>query len=164
MKKTILIVMDGVGLAPDYSGNALSQAKKPNLDYLLSHYPTTSLHASGIHVGLPWWEEGNSEVGHLTMGAGKVLYQYLPLIINSIQDGSFFKNETLLKAVRTVKQNNSKLHLIGLVSSGAVHSYIDHLYALMELAQQNGVDNTYLHVITDGRDALQFEGKFLSQT
>lgn len=159
MKKTILIVMDGVGLAPDYNGNALSQAKKPNLDYLLSHYPTTSLHASGIHVGLPWWEEGNSEVGHLTIGAGKVLYQYLPLIINSIQDGSFFKNEALLKVVNAAKQNNSKLHLIGLVSSGAVHSYIDHLYALMELAQQNGVNNTYLHVITDGRDAPPFEGK-----
>lgn len=157
MKKVILIILDGWGVAPPSPGNAPSQANLPNLTYIEEHYPATTLHASGIHVGLPWWEVGNSEVGHLTLGSGKVVYQYLPRIIMAIRDGSFFKNPALLGATRYVKEKNSSLHLMGLVSSGAVHSYIDHLYALFDLCQREKVKNVFLHVFTDGRDTSQKE-------
>lgn len=157
-EKVLLIVMDGWGLAPKSQGNAPSQASTPNLDEISKYYPAAALHAAGISVGLPWWEEGNSEVGHLTMGCGQVIYQYLPRILMSIQEGSFFENEAFLKATDHVKENDSKLHLMGLVSSGAVHSYIDHLYALLKLAKQQKVDKVYLHLFTDGRDTPPKEG------
>lgn len=158
MKKVCLIILDGWGVAPPYSGNAPSQAKLSFLPYLERFYPHCLLHASGINVGLPWWEPGNSEVGHLTIGAGKVIYQYLPRIINAIRDGSFFEKEAFKGACEHVKKNNSKLHLIGLLSSGAVHSYIDHLYALLELAKKENVKKVFLHLFSDGRDAPPDEG------
>lgn len=162
MKKVILIVLDGWGISAPNAGNAPSQAKLPTIKTIENYYPATILHASGINVGLPWWEEGNSEVGHLTLGCGKVIYQYLPRIINAIQDGSFFENTAFLKTIDYVKKNNSRIHLMGLVSSGAVHSYIDHLYALLDLCKKEGVEKVYLHIFTDGRDTPKKEAaKFL---
>ena len=157
MKKVILVILDGWGLTPSSLGNAPSQANIPNIKNIESYYPATTLHASGINVGLPWWEEGNSEVGHLTLGCGQVIYQYLPRIINAIQDGSFFQNSAFLEAIKYVKENSSRIHLMGLISSGAVHSYIDHLYALLELCQREKVRDVYLHVFTDGRDTPKKE-------
>lgn len=153
MKKVILIILDGWGIASLNDGNAPAQANTPNLDYIEAYYPATTLHASGINVGLPWWEEGNSEVGHLTIGCGKVIYQYLPRISNEIQSGFFFQNPAFLAARDHIKKYNSRLHLMGLVSSGSVHSYIDHLYALLEFAQKEKIKKVYLHIFTDGRDA-----------
>jgi 2,3-bisphosphoglycerate-independent phosphoglycerate mutase len=154
MQKVILLILDGWGIAPFNDGNAPAQANIPNIRYIESHYPATTLHASGINVGLPWWEEGNSEVGHLTIGCGKVIYQYLPRISNEIQNGYFFQNSAFLAARDHIKRYNSRLHLMGLVSSGAIHSYIDHLYALLEFAKKERIKKVYLHVFTDGRDAL----------
>jgi len=162
-KPVVLIILDGFGIAPEGRGNAISLAKKPNFDFLQRNYPFTILQASGVAVGLPWGEAGNSEVGHLTIGSGRILYHHLPRIIFSIHDGSFFKNEAFLKAVNHVKQNNSSLHILGLTSSGSVHSYIDHLYAIFELIKRETVQRAFLHIITDGKDAPPKEGiKFLN--
>jgi len=158
MKRTILIILDGWGIAPPGPGNAPSQGRTPNLKNIESYYPSTTLHASGINVGLPWWEEGNSEVGHLTIGCGQTIYQYLPRIVSAIQNGSFFRSPAFLGAIDHVKNRGSRLHLIGLVSSGAIHSYIDHLYALLDLCKKENVKDVYIHVFTDGRDAPQKEG------
>ncbi len=167
--------MDGFGVSAENKGNAVAAAKKPTLDMLDAAYPFTTLQASGIAVGLPWGEAGNSEVGHLTMGAGRVIYHSLPRIINAIHDGSFFKNEAFLKAAEHVnphtyeigvgvKSRNSRLHILGLASSGSVHSYIDHLCALLKFTEISGVPQTFLHVITDGKDAPPKEGeKFIAQ-
>ena len=152
MKPVILTILDGWGINKEIKGNAIRQAKTPIIDKMGKNYPATSLQASGIAVGLPWEEAGNSEVGHLTLGAGRVVYQYLPRIVLSIRDGSFFKNPILVEAVKNVKAKNSCLHLMGLTSSGSVHSYIDHLYGLIELAKQEGVEKVRLHVFTDGED------------
>lgn len=157
LKPVILIILDGWGYAPPRLGNAPSQANLPNLQNIESHYPSILLHASGINVGLPWWEEGNSEVGHLTIGSGRVIYQYLPRITTAIQDDSFFLNKTFLDASQHVKKEKSRIHLMGLVSSGAVHSYIDHLYALLELFHREKIENVYLHIFTDGRDTIPNE-------
>ena len=153
MVPIILTILDGWGINKEIKGNAIRQAKTPIINKIGKNYPTTSLQASGIAVGLPWEEAGNSEVGHLTLGAGRVVYQYLPRIVLSIRDGSFFKNPTLLEAVKNVKAKNSCLHLMGLTSSGTVHSYIDHLYGLIELAKQERVEKVRLHVFTDGEDS-----------
>jgi len=162
MKKVVLIVLDGWGVALPQLGNAPSQANLPTIKYIENYYPSTLLHASGINVGLPWWEEGNSEVGHLTLGCGQVIYQYLPRIITAIQDGSFLKNPAFLETIKYVKEKNSRIHLMGLVLSGAVHSYIDHLYALLDLCKKEGVKNVFLHIFTDGRDSPPKEAaKFL---
>ena len=139
-------------------GNAISQAQTPTVDFIREHFPSFTLQASGIGVGLPWGEEGNSEVGHLNLGAGKIVYQYLPRIIGSIRDGSFFKNPALLKAMSHVKQYDSTLHIMGLISSGSVHSYIDHLYALLDMAQQEQLQRVVLHLFTDGKDSPPTEG------
>lgn len=159
MKKVILIICDGWGIAPPSEGNAPMQANLNFIRNIERYYPFTILHASGIHVGLPWWEEGNSEIGHLTIGSGKIIYHYLPRIILSIQDGSFFQNPVLLEAINHAKKNNSKLHLMGLVSSGGVHSYIDHFYGLLDLCQKEKVEKVYLHFFTDGRDTPPKEAK-----
>ena len=136
----------------------------PALNTLEKFFPFTTLQASGIAVGLPWGEEGNSEVGHLTMGAGKVLYHHLPRIIVSIQDGSFFENEALLKAAAHIEKFSSAFHIIGLFSSGSVHAYVDHLYALLEFAKRQNLSKVYLHLFTDGRDAPPKEaGTFLEE-
>jgi 2,3-bisphosphoglycerate-independent phosphoglycerate mutase len=152
-KPVYLIVLDGWGENSTYEGNAIAQANTPTVDKLSQHYPQTLLQASGISVGLPWGEVGNSEVGHLTLGAGRVLYQSLPRITLSIQDGSFFKNESFLAAVENAKKNSSTLHIMGLASNGGVHSSMDHLYALLELAKNSGLEKICLHLFTDGRDA-----------
>ncbi|MFY9461976.1 MAG: 2,3-bisphosphoglycerate-independent phosphoglycerate mutase, partial [Candidatus Sungiibacteriota bacterium] len=158
-----LMILDGYGIGPQGRGNAITTAKKPALDLIEKTYPFTTLQASGVAVGLPWGEAGNSEVGHLTIGAGRVLYHHLPRIIFSIHDGSFFKNEAFLKAAEHVKQNNSRLHILGLTSSGSVHSYIDHLYALLEFATRENLPQVFLHIVTDGKDAPPQEGvKFIA--
>ncbi|MBI2463162.1 MAG: 2,3-bisphosphoglycerate-independent phosphoglycerate mutase [Candidatus Spechtbacteria bacterium] len=157
-KKFILAILDGWGIAPQRPGNAVFEAKTPTMDVLTRSYPYFLLQASGIGVGLPWGEEGNSEVGHLNIGAGKIVFQYLPRIIAAIRDGSFFQNPAFLKATNHVRQNNSTLHMMGLLSSGSVHSYIDHLYSLLTLAKQQEIDNVVVHVFTDGKDSPPTEG------
>ena len=153
-KKTpvVLIILDGWGIAPPWGGNAIFLAKTPCFDNLWVHYPHTTLKASGEAVGLPGHERGNSEAGHLNIGAGKVVHQDVDHINNLIKDGSFFKNQVLLEAISHVKKNKSNLHLLGLVSDGGIHSHIDHLFSLLELCRGAGGDNIYIHVFTDGRD------------
>ncbi|OHA13981.1 MAG: phosphoglycerate mutase (2,3-diphosphoglycerate-independent) [Candidatus Tagabacteria bacterium RIFCSPLOWO2_01_FULL_39_11] len=163
-KPVVLLVLDGFGVNPQAVESPWKEAKHPAFEEIEKFWPFTVLQASGLAVGLPWGEEGNSEVGHLTMGSGRVVYNHLPRIMVSIQDNSFFKNEAFLTAVEKVKKQNSSLHFMGLFSSGSVHSYVDHLYALLKLAESNGVKKTYLHLFTDGRDAPQDEGvKFTRQ-
>jgi len=152
-KPIFLIVMDGWGLGKTDQGNAIAHANLPTIQKLNSYYPLLALQASGISVGLPWGEEGNSEVGHMTLGAGKIIYQNMPKITMAIQTGVFFQNPAFLKASEHVKANNSALHLMGLVGKGSTHSYIDHLYALLELAKQQEITNVFIHVFTDGRDS-----------
>ncbi len=151
-KKVVLVVLDGFGIATSSHGNAISLAHAEALDFIVGHFPSLSLQASGPLVGLPWGEMGNSEVGHLNIGAGRIVGQDLPRINSDIQSGAFFKNPAFLAACQHAKDNNSKLHLIGLVSSGGVHSSDEHLYALLGLAVQEGVKEVYIHMFTDGRD------------
>lgn len=161
-KPLLLIILDGFGVSLEKEGNPVAEARTPTLNEIERNFPFTTLQASGVAVGLPWGEAGNSEVGHLTMGSGRVIYHHLPRIINSIYDGTFFSNATFLKAVEHVRQNKSALHLAGLVSSGSVHSYIDHLYALLELTKREKIERVFLHIFTDGKDAPPKEGgKFL---
>ena len=150
-KPLILIIMDGFGIAPE-TGNAIKAAKRPNLDRLFAENPVTQIGASGMDVGLPDGQMGNSEVGHTNMGAGRVVYQELTRITKSIADGDFFENEALCEAIANAKKNNSALHLMGLLSSGGVHSHNTHLYGLLELAKRNGLDKVYIHALLDGRD------------
>ncbi|PJE64690.1 MAG: 2,3-bisphosphoglycerate-independent phosphoglycerate mutase [Candidatus Ryanbacteria bacterium CG10_big_fil_rev_8_21_14_0_10_43_42] len=152
-KPVILIVMDGVGISPYPNDSPFAQATIPTFHELETNWPFTTLRASGVAVGLPWGEEGNSEVGHLTMGAGRIIYHHLPRIITAIQDKSFFENEAFLTASAHVKKRNSTLHLMGLFSTGSVHAYIDHLYALLEFAEMQDIPNVMIHIFTDGRDA-----------
>ena len=162
-RPVVLAILDGWGISPIREGNSIRLAKTPVMDELEKFYPKTSLQAAGIAVGLPWGEVGNSEVGHTNLGSGKVIYQDLPRISRTIENGSFFKNKVLLQAITHAKQNNSALHLMGLVSVGGVHSHIEHLYALIELLRQNPLQNIYLHIFTDGRDSpAQAAKKFIS--
>lgn len=148
----LLCILDGFGLAPNNPNNAISQANTPNLDYLLKTYPYTTLDASGLAVGLPVGQMGNSEVGHLQIGAGRVVYQSLTLINKAIADKVFFKNQTILAAINHAKTNNSNLHIIGLLSDGGVHAHINHILALLTFAYQQNFNNVYVHAILDGRD------------
>jgi len=153
MKKPVaLIIMDGLGLEMESEGNAVSLAKKPNLDRLMKEYPTSSLNASGMAVGLPEGQMGNSEVGHLNLGGGRIVYQSLTRIHKAIDDGSFFENEAYLNALSHAKENQSKLHLMGLLSDGGVHSHIDHYKAMLDFAKKEGVKDVYVHAFLDGRD------------
>lgn len=152
-KPIVLVVLDGFGVSLETRGNAIATAETPTLADIERHYPFTTLQASGVAVGLPWGEAGNSEVGHLTIGSGRAIYNHLPRIITSIQDQSFFKNPALLGAVQHCRERNSALHIIGLVSSGSVHSYIDHLYGLLDFTARQSFPRVYLHIITDGKDA-----------
>jgi 2,3-bisphosphoglycerate-independent phosphoglycerate mutase len=152
-KPVVLVILDGFGISQDKMGSPWEITSHPNFSEIEKFYPLTALQASGIAVGLPWGEAGNSEVGHLTIGAGRIIYNYLPRISTSIKDGSFFQNEVFLKAAE--KQT---LHLLGLFSSGTVHAYSEHLYALLDLAKQKNVPNVYLHLFTDGKDAYKKEG------
>ncbi len=163
-KPIVLAILDGWGIAPPSDGNAISQAKTPIMDKLITTYPVFSLKAASEEVGLGFGEMGNSEVGHLNLGAGKVIYQNLPRINHAILDKSFFDNEVLLKAIKHAKKNKSKLHLIGLASPGGVHAHIDHLYALLELAKKEKFKDVYVHAILDGRDTIYNVGlKFIGE-
>lgn len=152
MKKVLLCIMDGVGVRKNSLGNAYLNANTHTLDKLIEEYPHTYLEASGEYVGLPKGQMGNSEVGHETIGSGRVIYQSLEKINKSIEDKSFYQNKSFLKAINHAKTNNSHLHLIGLLSDGGIHSHINHLYALLNLCAQENFSNVYLHIITDGRD------------
>ncbi|MFS1514877.1 2,3-bisphosphoglycerate-independent phosphoglycerate mutase [Chengkuizengella sp. SCS-71B] len=151
-KPVALIILDGFGLRNETVGNAVAQANKPNYDRYLSSYPNTTLTAAGEAVGLPEGQMGNSEVGHLNIGAGRIVYQDLTRITKSIKSGEFFENETLLKAVRHAKDNNRKLHLYALLSDGGVHSHQNHLYAMLQMAKKEGLEDVYIHAFLDGRD------------
>ena len=162
MTPAALIILDGFGIGKPNLGNAIYRARTPTFDYLNKSAFVAALQASGTAVGLPWGEAGNSEVGHLTIGAGQIIYQYLPRISMAIRDGSFFNNWALEGAAKYVRAQNTTLHLMGLVSSGSVHAYIDHLYGLLELAKKEGIGKVAVHVFTDGKDALPNEAiKFL---
>ncbi len=155
MKKVLLCVLDGVGLGKIKDGNALINANKPNIDYLMKEYPNKGINASGTFVGLPDGQMGNSEVGHLTIGAGRIIYQSLELINRAIKDESFYSNESFLNAIRHAKENNSKLHIMGLLSDGGVHSHINHIKALLKLCKREDFSNVYFHIFTDGRDTFK---------
>jgi len=153
MKKPVmLMILDGYGITDKVDGNAVLAAKKPNLDRIIKDYPNTSLKASGMAVGLPEGQMGNSEVGHLNIGAGRVVYQSLTRISKAITDGDFYQNKALNDAVDNALNNNSDLHLIGLLSSGGVHSHIDHIKGLLKLCKNKGLNRVYLHGFLDGRD------------
>ena len=152
MRNVVLIILDGWGIAPAWGGNAVEMAETPKLDNLWKKYPHLELKAAEEAVGLPHHEPGNSEVGHLNIGSGQIVYQNLPGITATIKNGSFFKNEALIGATEHVKKNNSNLHLLGLVSDGGVHSFNGHLYALLQLVKNQNVSKVYIHMITDGRD------------
>ena len=166
MKQVILVVLDGWGISPEKKGNAIASAETPNYDRLMKFCPNTLLQASGLAVGLNWNEMGNSEVGHTTIGAGRVIYQNLPRVDIAIKDGSFFENEALLETINKAKETNTNLHLMGLLSDGGVHSHLNHLYALLELARNQKFDpeKVFIHIFTDGRDTKTDEGiKFVSE-
>ncbi|MBQ8468195.1 MAG: 2,3-bisphosphoglycerate-independent phosphoglycerate mutase [Clostridia bacterium] len=153
-----LCILDGFGINHNTKGNAVKLQGTPFLSKLQKEFPTTSLSASGLDVGLPEGQMGNSEVGHLNLGAGRVVFQDLPKINNEISSGKFFSNPAFLKTINHVKKNNSALHLMGLVSPGGIHSHINHLKALVDLAAKEGVKNVFIHAITDGRDTLRDSG------
>lgn len=158
-KPTVLMILDGYGLNDKTEGNAVAQGKTPVMDKLMAECPFVKGNASGMAVGLPEGQMGNSEVGHLNMGAGRIVYQELTRITKEIEDGVFFENEALLKAIDNCKKNHSDLHLFGLLSDGGVHSHNTHMYALLELAKRNGIENVYLHAFLDGRDTPPASGK-----
>ena len=153
-KPVMLIILDGFGIGKEYPGNAVLLANKPNFDRLSKKYPTTKLEASGLAVGLP-----QGQMGNLNIGSGRVVYQELTKITKAIEDGDFFQKKEFLDAIDNVKKNNSKMHLMGLVSDGGVHSHNTHLYGLLELMKRNSVDNVYVHAILDGRDVPPTIGK-----
>ena len=158
-KPTVLMILDGYGLNNDAKGNAVAMAKTPVMDKLMKEYPFVKGNASGMAVGLPDGQMGNSEVGHLNMGAGRIVYQELTRITKEIQDGTFFENPALLSAVNNCKANDSALHMFGLLSDGGVHSHNTHLYGLLELAKRNGLEKVYVHAFLDGRDTPPASGK-----
>ncbi|MDY2847837.1 MAG: 2,3-bisphosphoglycerate-independent phosphoglycerate mutase [Oscillospiraceae bacterium] len=151
-KPIALVIMDGYGINNDSYGNAIAAAKKPNLDKFFAECPNTIIGASGLDVGLPDGQMGNSEVGHTNMGAGRIVYQMLVKISKSIKDGDFFANPALVSAMENCKKNNSALHVMGLLSPGGVHSHIEHLYGVLEMAKKNSIDKVYVHAFLDGRD------------
>ena len=151
-RPVILCIMDGYGIRKNPVGNAVLEAKKPNLDRYFKTHSYTEITASGEYVGLPDGQMGNSEVGHMNMGAGRIVYQSLTLINKAIKDGDFYKNEKYLAAIEHAKKNHSKLHIFGLVSDGGVHSHIRHILAIIELAARSGLDDVYMHCFMDGRD------------
>ncbi|WP_139904981.1 2,3-bisphosphoglycerate-independent phosphoglycerate mutase [Clostridium thermarum] len=158
-RPVMLMILDGFGISDKEDGNAISAAHKPNLDKLFAKYPHVQLGASGFDVGLPKGQMGNSEVGHLNIGAGRIIYQELTRISKAIEDGDFYNNEVLNDAVNKAIENNGDLHLMGLVSDGGVHSHIDHLKALFKLAKDKGLSRVYLHAFMDGRDTPPSSGK-----
>ena len=158
-RPVVLMILDGYGLNDKVEGNAIAQAKTPVMDQLMKECPWVRGNASGMAVGLPEGQMGNSEVGHLNMGAGRIVYQELTRITKEIQDGTFFENPALVKAVENCKKNGSALHLMGLLSDGGVHSHNTHLYALLELARRHGLEKVFVHCFLDGRDTPPASGK-----
>lgn len=154
-----LIILDGWGIGKDYPGNAALRANTPNLDALLAKYPHSPIHASGMEVGLPDGQMGNSEVGHMNIGAGRVVYQSLTRITKDIRDGEIENKEVLISAMKSAKENNKNLHLMGLTSKGGVHSHLEHLIGLLQMAKKLGLENVYVHNFMDGRDVDPRSGK-----
>ncbi len=150
--KVILTIMDGWGIGADYAGNAVSHANLPNYKKIIENYPNTTIYADGLNVGLPEGQMGNSEVGHLNLGAGRIVYQELTRINKSIDDGDFFTNEEFQNAIKHVKENDSALHIYGLLSDGGVHSAMKHIFGLIDLAKKENVKKFYIHAFLDGRD------------
>ena len=158
-KPTVLMILDGYGLNEKQEANAVYEAKTPVMDKLMAECPFVKGYASGLSVGLPDGQMGNSEVGHLNMGAGRIVYQELTRITKEIEDGDFFKNEALLAAMKNAKENNSAIHFMGLLSDGGVHSHNTHLYGLLEMAKREGLEKVYVHCFLDGRDTPPASGK-----
>ena len=159
MKKVLLCILDGVGLSEKIHGNAFYQANTPCIDKLFREYPNSRLDASGELVGLPSGQMGNSEVGHMNIGAGRIVYQPLGLINKQISDELFYKNKVLISILEHVKANNSKLHIMGLLSDGGIHSHINHFIALLEMCKRENINNVYFHIFTDGRDTSPYAGE-----
>ena len=157
-RPTMLMILDGFGIRKEKHGNAIAAANKPVLDELFTKYPFITIEASGEPVGLPAGQMGNSEVGHTNIGAGRIVYQELTRITKAINDGDFFTNEELLAACKNCKDNDSSLHIMGLLSNGGVHSHIDHIIGLVELAKRENLKNVYLHCFLDGRDVSPTSG------
>ncbi len=157
-RPVVLAILDGYGISSQIDGNAVKTASTPNLDKLMASYPTANIHASGMDVGLPDGQMGNSEVGHTNIGAGRIVYQELTRITKAIDDGDFFVNEELLNACKNCKDNGSSLHIMGLLSDGGVHSHIDHIIGLVELAKRENISKVYLHCFLDGRDVSPTSG------
>ena len=151
-KVKMLMILDGFGKNDNKDGNAIELANTPNIDKLMKKYPVTEVYTSGLNVGLPEGQMGNSEVGHTNIGAGRIVYQELTRITKSIEDGDFFSNQEFIDAIENCKKNNSKLHILGLLSDGGVHSHIRHLYALLEMAKRRDFEDVYVHCFLDGRD------------
>ena len=151
-KVKMLMILDGFGINPNKEGNAIALANTPNIDKLMKKYPVAEIHTSGADVGLPEGQMENSEVGHTNIGAGRIVYQELTRITKSIEDGDFFTNQEFIEAIDNCKKNNSKLHILGLVSDGGVHSHIRHLYGLLEMAKRRDFEDVYIHCFLDGRD------------
>ena len=158
-KPVVLMILDGYGLNDKKEHNAVAEANTPVMDKLMAECPFVKGNASGMAVGLPDGQMGNSEVGHLNMGAGRIVYQELTRITKEIQDGTFFENKALMDAVNNCKKNDSALHFFGLLSDGGVHSHNTHLYGLLELAKRNGLEKVYVHCFLDGRDTPPASGK-----
>ena len=157
-KKAVLIILDGYGLSGASEGNAIAQAKKPNLDKLFSSNPCSQLSASGLDVGLPEGQMGNSEVGHTNIGAGRVVFQILPKMSQEIQNGKFFENKVYIKAMEDAGANGKPLHIMGLLSTGGVHSHLNHIFGILDMAKQRGVEKVYVHCYLDGRDVAPKSG------
>ena len=157
-KPVALIILDGYGINETVEGNAIKKAKQPNLDRYFADYPNTVLYASGMSVGLPDGQMGNSEVGHTNIGAGRVVYQELTRITKAIKDGDIYENDVLLEAIENCKKNDSAIHFAGLLSDGGVHSHIEHLFGLIEFAKKSGLEKIYVHCIMDGRDVSPTSG------
>ena len=151
-RTTMLMILDGFGVNENSEGNAVKLAKIPNINEIMKQYPNTIIHTSGLDVGLPEGQMGNSEVGHTNIGAGRIVYQELTRITKSIEDGDFFSNQELVSAIENCKKNNSKLHVLGLLSDGGVHSHMRHLFAILELAKRKDFEDVYVHCFLDGRD------------
>ena len=158
MKKAVLIILDGYGIAPANPGNAITEARKPNLDKLFAEYPHSQLMASGLDVGLPAGQMGNSEVGHTNIGAGRIVFQILPKMTKEIEDGTFFRNPVYVKCLDDAVKNDKPLHVLGLISTGGVHSHLKHVFGMLDMAKQRGVKQVYLHCFLDGRDVPPTSG------
>ena len=159
MKPILLVIMDGLGINPENDGNAIAGAKTPVMDSILSSYPSTEIGASGDHVGLPHGQMGNSEVGHLNMGAGRIVYQNFTRISNAIESGKIKTNPVITSIINDLKSKGKALHLMGLLSDGGVHSHITHLMALLDMAKNAGLEKVYIHPFMDGRDTPPRSGK-----